>query len=122
MLPYYDNQQNAYTIRTEATSSGTAFFTMSLQNMTTQENSFMQFSGGYPYITYEPYESFVSFTGSIPSASVGEEYRATLIGGSEPIWHGTFQVYASQSVDKDVYENKNTQYVSHDSDNEYIIM
>lgn len=119
MLPYYDNQQNAYTIRTEATSSGTAFFTMSLQNMTTQDNSFMQFSGT---TTYEPYESYISFTGSIPSASVGEEYRATLIGGSEPIWHGTFQVYASQSVDKDVYENKNTQYVSHDSDNEYIIM
>lgn len=119
MLPYYTNQQNDYLIRTEPTSSGVTASVMVLQNMTTNTNSIMTYIGTQ---TYEPYESYVSFTGSIINAGVGDEYRAVLYSGTSPIWHGTFQVYASQSVDKDVYENKNTQYVSHLSDNEYVIM
>lgn len=118
MLAYYISQSNAYTFRTQPTASSE--FTMSLQDMYGLNNLTASMSN----LTYEGYESYVSFTASISGAIVGSEYRATLInsGSSEPIWHGSIQVYASQSVDKTVYENQNQQYVSHESENRYIIM
>lgn len=121
MLAYYISQSNEYTFRTEPTASNS--FTMSLQDMTTQYNFTASISG----LTYQPYESFVSFSiNNISGAIVGEEYRAVLYNGiasgSVDIWHGTIQVYASQSTDKAVYENQNTQYISHQSENLYIIM
>jgi hypothetical protein len=118
MLAYYISQSNEYTFRTQPTAS--AEFTMSLQDMYTLQNSTMSMVG----TTYTPYESFVSFTGSISSSIVASEYRATLYnsGSTEPIWHGTFQVYASQSIDKSVYENQIPPVISHTSENKYIIL
>lgn len=121
MLAYYISQSNEYTFRTQPTASNS--FTMSLQDMTTQYNLTASISG----LTYQPYESFVSFSiNNISGAIVGEEYRAVLYNGTESgsidIWHGSIQVYASQSTDKAVYENQNTQYISHQSENLYIIM
>jgi len=71
--------------------------------------------------SFMAYENLFSFTGSIDSSIVGGEYRATLYssGSSEPIWNGSIQVYMSQSIDKTDYENQITQYVSHESPNEY---
>jgi hypothetical protein len=118
MLAYFISQSNQYVFRTQPTASSQ--FTMSLQDMTTLENFTASISG----LTYESYESYVSFSLNISGASVGEEYRATLInsGSLTPLWNGSFQVFASQSIDKTVYENKNTQYISHQSENRYIIM
>lgn len=118
MLGYYISQSNNYTFRTEPTAS--AEFTMSLQNMTTLENTTASLSG----VTYEGYESYIGFTASIATAAIGEEYRAFLInsGSSEPIWHGSVQVYMSSSVSKSVYENQNTQYISNVTENRYIIL
>jgi hypothetical protein len=75
-------------------------------------------------ITYEPYESYLAFTASITGSIIGGEYRATMVnsGSVEPIWHGTVQVYTSQSIVKSVNENQNHQYISHQSTNEYVIM
>jgi hypothetical protein len=92
--------------------------------MTTLVNSTASMTG----ITYDAYESMLSFTASIDTPLVGAEYRAFLINkvsgstSSTEVWHGTWQVYASQSIDKAVYENKNQQYISHVSENRYIIM
>ena len=118
MLSYYISQSNEYTFRTQPTSSNS--FTLSLQDMYELNNITASLSG----ITFEGYESYIGFTASISGAIVGGEYRATLLnsGSTEPIWHGSIQVYASQSIDKSVYENQNTQYVSHESENRYIIM
>lgn len=118
MLAYYISQSNQYVFRTQPTASSQ--FTMSLQDMTTLENLTASISG----LTYESYESYVSFSLNISGANVGDEYRATLInsGSLTPLWNGSIQVYASQSTDKTVYENQNTQYVSHISENRYIIM
>lgn len=118
MLAYYISQSNQYTFRTEPTASNQ--FTMSLQDMYLLDNLTASMSG----ITYNSYESILAFTASISGAIVGSEYRATIInsGSSEAIWHGTIQVYQSQSLDKSVYENQNTQYISHQSENRYIIM
>ncbi len=118
MLAYFISQSNQYVFRTQPTASSQ--FTMSLQDMTTLQNFTASISG----LTYESYESYVSFSLNISGAIVGEEYRATLInsGSLEPIWNGSIQVYASQSTDKSVYENQNKQYISHQSENRYIIM
>ena len=120
MLSYYISQSNSYTIRTQVTGSNQ--FTMSLQDMM----GLNTFTASITSASYTAYESILAFTASIQSASVGSEYRATLYNqsgsASIDIWNGSWQVYASQSIDKSVYENQNTQYVSHDSENKYIIM
>lgn len=118
MLAFHISQSNEYTFRTQPTASNQ--FTMSLQDMYTLENVSMSMSG----ITYNPYESFIGFTGSISGAIVAGEYRATLINvnASEPIWNGSIQVYASESIDKSVYENQIPPVISHTSDNRYIIL
>jgi len=118
MLSYFISQSNNYVFRTQPTASSE--FTMSLTDMTTLET----FTGSITSMSFEGYESYVSFSLSISGAIVGEEYRATLYnsGSIGPIWNGSVQVYASQSLDKAVYENKNKQYISHVSENRYIIM
>lgn len=118
MLSYFISQSNEYTFRTQPTASSE--FTLLLSDMTTLQN----FTGSITSMSYEPYESFVSFSLQISGAAVGEEYIAYLLnsGSTEPIWNGSIQVYASQSLDKSVYENQNRQYISHVSENRYIIM
>jgi hypothetical protein len=119
MLGYYISQSNEYTFRTEPTASNQ--FTMSLQNMTTLENTTASLSG----ITFSGYESYIGFTASISGAVVASEYRAVLYNatptGSADIWRGTIQVYQSQSIDKSVYENQIPPVTSHESENKYII-
>lgn len=120
MLSYYISQSNSYTIRTEITGSNE--FTMSLTDMM----GLNTFTASMSEVSYSAYESILAFTASISGANVGDEYRAVLYNqsgsASLSIWHGSWQVYASQSIDKSVYENQITQFVSHDSDNTYIIM
>lgn len=120
MLAYYISQSNEYTFRTEPTASNQ--FTMSLQDMITLQNLTMSMSG----ITFQGYESFIGFTGSISGAFESGEYRATLYNqsgsASIDIWHGSLQVYASQSIDKAVYENQIPPIISHESENRYIIL
>lgn len=116
MQTYYLSGSNGYTIRTSPTSSND--FTMSLQDMTTLVNTTASLSG----ITYNGYESLLSFTASIDSNVVAEEFRATLFNGDKEIWHGSFQIFRSQSVDKANYTNQNNQYTSNVSENKYIIL
>lgn len=118
MLGYHISQSNYYTIRTEPTASSA--FTMSLQDMTRLTNTTASLSG----ISYDGYESMLNFTASISGAIVGEEYRATITNGTTAIWHGSVQVFMSGSTpnDKADYENQNTQYKSHVSENRYVIM
>ena len=120
MLSYYISQSNSYTIRTQTTGSNQ--FTMSLQDMM----GLNTFTASMTNVSYTPYESILAFTASIQSASVGSEYRATLYNQSGSssinIWNGSWQVYASQSIDKSVYENQIPPVISHASENKYIIL
>jgi hypothetical protein len=120
MQGYKVSQSNSYTIRTAPVVSNE--FTMSLQDMTTLYN----FTASLSNITYNAYESILSFTASISGAVVGEEWRATLYnsGSTDAIWHGSFQAFESSSVPvpKSDYENQNKQYISHPSENRYVIM
>lgn len=126
MLAYHISQSNEYTFRTQPTGSNE--FTMSLQDMYTLQNLTMSMVS----MSYNAYESFVGFTGSISGSYVGAEYRATLYNSGSTnitsnatgnaIWQGSFQVYASQSVDKTIYENQIPPVISHESENRYIIL
>ena len=122
MQSYYISQSNSYTLRTEPTASTSNQFTMSLTDMTTLDT----FTASLTGITYEGYESYIGFTASISGAIVASEYRAVLYNatpsGSADIWRGSVQVYASQSIDKSVYENQIPPITSHVSENKYIIM
>lgn len=117
MLPYFISQSNSYTFRTENTGSANNSYTMSLTDMI----GLNTFTGSMSDTQFTPYENILAFTASISGAIVGSEYRVTMINGNNPIWNGTIQVFASQSEDKAVYENKNTQYISHTSENKYVI-
>ena len=115
MLSYFISQSNDYTIRTQYTGSA---LTMSLTDMMGLNTFTASMSG----VEWTPYENILAFTASISGAIVAGEYRAVITSpGTGSIWNGSIQVYASQSVDKSVYENKNTQYISHTSENKYII-
>lgn len=118
MLSYHVSQSNSYTIRTEPTASNS--FTMSLQDMYGLNNLTASISG----VTYEPYESMLGFTASISGSIIGSEYRAVIYNGATDIWHGSIQVYKSSSlsIPKSDYENQNTQYISHNSENKYVII
>lgn len=116
MLTYFISGSNGYTLRTGQTTSNA--FTMSLQDMTRLTNTTASLSN----ITYNQCESMLSFTASISGAIVGEEYRAYITDGNDTLWDGSVQVYVSQSIDKPVYKTQNDGFISHTSQNEYVII
>lgn len=119
MLAYYISGSNLYNFRTQPTGSST--LTLHLQNMYTLVNT----SSSISTYTYDANESLLEFTASIPSASVGDEYRAYINDGTGLIWHGSIQVYTSQSIDKPTYKTQiplEDVYISNVTDNEYIIL
>jgi hypothetical protein len=118
MLTYYLGKDNSFTIRTQYTASNS--FTMSLTDMTTLQTTTASLSG----IQYTPYESLFAFTASVSGCTTGSQYRVTLYnsGASEPIYWGSLQVFQSQSTDdKSLYNTQITQFISHETSNEYII-
>jgi hypothetical protein len=115
MLPYYISESNIFTIRTAQTE--TSPLTMSLQDMYLLTNQTASLSG----ITYNSYESILSFTASLTDAIVGSEYRVEVTTGDTVIWNGSIQVYTSQSSSKSEYETQIDGYKSHQSENKYII-
>jgi len=119
MLTYFLSGSNEFTIRTAVTASNS--FTMSLQDMLTLENTTASLSG----ITYNGYESLLGFTASIATNVIADEYRATLFNGGCEIWHGSIQVFTSQSLDKANYTNQiplDNTFVSNVSENKYVIL
>ena len=118
MLAYYLDNSNNYTIRTQDTASITNAFTMSFQDMYTLTNATMSLSSG----SFTAYENLYAFTGSISGAYTGQGLRMVLFNGTTEIWNGSLEVFQSQSYDKSTYKTQKTDYKSHVSTNEYIIM
>jgi hypothetical protein len=117
MQGYFITGSNLFTIRTQEMTSTPQTLTLTLEDMYTLENTTSSISG----YTFDTYENLLQFTASISGARVAGEYRATILSGSSTIWNGSIQVYQSQSLDSS-YTNQNNQYISHITDNEYIIM
>ena len=116
MQGYYLTGSNLFTIRTQDMNSGPTL-TLRLENMYTLVNTTSSIST----YTFDNYENLLQFTASISGALVGGEYRARITSGSTDIWNGSIQVYQSESLNT-TYTNQNNQYVSHVTDNEFIIM
>ena len=116
MQGYYLTGSNLFTIRTQDMNSGPTL-TLRLENMYTLVNTTSSIST----YTFDNYENLLQFTASISGALVGGEYRARITSGSVDIWNGSIQVYQSESLNT-TYTNQNNQYVSHVTDNEFIIM
>ena len=118
MLSYYIDNTNIFTFRTEDTASNQ--FELRLQDMLTQANTTASISG----VTFTAYENILAFTASISGAYVGQEFRARVwnSGSSNDLWHGSMQVYGSQSVEKSAYKTQNNQYVSNITTNDFIIL
>ena len=85
--------------------------------------------------SYDSCESMVdiSFNLDIPlNVNVGDEYRMFLSPGrivsssavySDPVWHGSLQVFTSQSVDKPAYVNQiplEDVFISEDTQNTFV--
>jgi hypothetical protein len=86
--------------------------------MTRLTNTTASLSG----VTYNTYESMLSFTASISGAIVGEEYRAFINDNSGSIFNGSVQVFTSQSISKPEYKTQNDGFISNPSTNEYVII
>lgn len=123
MLAYYISGSNNYTFRTEPT--GSSNLILQLQDMLTLVNTSSSISAsGRPY-TYDAYESKLNWTASLVSASVGDQYRASITDGTSSIWHGSISVFAPQTIEKSEYEVQlgvEERYISNLTENEYIIM
>lgn len=122
MLTYFSSGSNVWTFRVQPT--GSSALTLHLQDMTTQVNT----SASLNY-SYDAYESKLSFTASqvptLVSASVGTQYRAYISDTTCSIWHGSVQVFTSQSVDKPSYVNQlplENVYISNVTENEFVIL
>lgn len=143
MLTYFKGTFNDYTIRVEPIPSGSTHLGLTLQDMTTQKNYSIIFSPGQ--WSYEPYESFVSFsvdldTTTVDEAPEGNEFRMTLfpgyfMSGSSVItayprvWHGSIGFFVQQNEDKPAYTNQiplpvdgENPYKSEVSNNTFIIL
>jgi hypothetical protein len=120
MLAYYISASNYFVLRTEQITNPNEVI-MSLENMYTLDNT----TGSLVSAQYDSYESLFGFTASIASASIGDEYRATLSEGTSSLWHGSIQVYSSQSLDTAAYINQipaEERFISNVTDNKYIIL
>ena len=124
MLTYFTTGSNNWTIRTQPIASSTDFIKLELQDMFLLSNQSQSISP-LDY-SYNSYESLLTFQPQISGAIEAAEYRATIKSGSTEIWHGSVQVFGTASIlssSKADYTNQNTeQYISHLSDNEYIIL
>jgi hypothetical protein len=119
MLSYYLSTNNIITIRVQAMTPSTLIW--KVEDMFSLENWSASISG----YDYNPYESILEFTASLPSPYVGGQYRATIENNGSEIWRGTVSVFTSQSIDKPNYTNQiplENVYKSNVTDNEYIIM
>jgi hypothetical protein len=77
---------------------------------------------GSAFVSYNEYESILSFSLDLPITNTGYEYRLSLENTGSVIYNGTMQVYTSQSVNKIEYVAQNNQYKSRLSGNEFIII
>lgn len=121
MLSYFGTGSNYFSIHTQTFTSASANLVLSVEDMYTLSTQSFSLTGS-AFISYDSYESILSFSLQLPSTSVAYEYRLSLENAGSTIYNGTMQVYASQSVNKVDYVNQNTQYKSRLSGNEFIII
>tara|TARA_R110000868_G_scaffold365584_2_gene628468 strand:+ start:98 stop:499 length:402 start_codon:yes stop_codon:yes gene_type:complete len=132
MLTYYNGRYNGYQFRVAPIPANATYLKCELQDMyLLEDNSFLMNPGQW---SYDSYESIVSMSFQLTNAYTpqpGSEYRMSLVpyvsgsGYLEPVWHGTLQIFTSQSVNKANYTNQiplDDKFVSNVSENKYVIL
>ena len=118
MQSFYSGSSNLFTIRTSQT--GSSDLSLNLEDMLTLQTSSISLTD----YTWNTEQQILQFSASF-TASVGDEFRATITDGClNNIWSGTIQCYASSSQQKADYVNQNTtgSFISNQTANEYIIL
>jgi len=134
MLTYFLPGYNNYKIRTNQIPSGSTFLRVCTQNMLTLEDYCFLLNPGQ--WSYDSCESTVDISFNLDIAlnvNVGDEYRLYLtpaITNSvtpftylDDIWHGSLQVFTSQSVNKPTYVNQiplEDVFISEDTQNQFV--
>lgn len=121
MLSYFGTGSNYFSIHTQPFVSSSSNLVLNVEDMYLLTTHSFSITGS-AFVSYNDYESILSFSLQLPTTSVAYEYRLELTNTGSVIYNGTMQVYASQSVDKTQYVNQNTKYKSHLSRNEFIII
>lgn len=120
MLTYYKDSIGQFCIRVESIPAQATHLGFDIVDMTTQEDyGFYLEEGEW---SYEPYESFVSFSADLTTATFaeapsGNQFRLILFpayfeSGSQfitqlpPVYHGSIAFFVSQSEDKPEYVNQ----------------
>jgi len=134
MLTYFLPGSNNYKIRTAQIPSGSNFLRVDLQNMLTNDSYSILNSGSQ--WSYDQCESIVNISfnlNTLIGVNVADEYRISLIPGisssavaltyQDPVFHGSLQVFASQSISKPEYINQipvEDEFVSNASTNTFV--
>jgi hypothetical protein len=121
MLSYFGTGSNYFSIHTQPFISSSSNLVLNVEDMYLLTTQSFTISGS-AFVSYNEYESILSFSLDLPNTATGYEYRLSLTNTGSVIYNGTMQVYRSQSVDKADYVNQNNQYKSKLSGNEFIIM
>lgn len=121
MLSYYISQSNITTVRINQACSNAAGLFLETENLYT----FQKTTSSLGNYTYDKYQSLLTFTASLSNEIVGDEFRIKIYDTGSVYYHGSIQVFTSQSVDKAEPNNQiplEDIYISHQSQNEYIIL
>jgi hypothetical protein len=121
MIGYYISASNINTIRIDQACTNAAGLIWETENLYT----FQKVTSSLGNYSYDKYQSLLTFTASLTSPLVGDEYRARIYDSSSVYWHGSVQVFTSQSVDKSEPNNQiplEDIYISHETENQYIIL
>lgn len=121
MLSYYISASNISTVRINQACSNAVGLMWETENLYT----FQKTTASLGNYTYDKYQSLLTFTASLTNPIVGDEFRVKIYDTGSVYWHGSVQVFTSQSVDKSEPNNQiplEDIYISHETENEYIIL
>lgn len=121
MLSYYISASNISTVRINQACSNAVGLMWETENLYT----FQKTTSSLGDYSYDKYQSLLTFTASLTNPIVGDEFRAKIYDNTNVYWHGSVQVFTSQSVDKSEPNNQiplEDIYISHETENEYIIL
>lgn len=119
MISYFVSGSDSYTVRTKQLCNTDAL-TWRLVN----DYLLTPFTASIDTFTYNERERLLQFTASFPGGTnTGDQFTAEILDSGSVVWNGSVQVFKQQDWVKSQYNQQiNNEFVSHVSDNEYIII
>lgn len=119
MISYFISGSSSITLRTKQICNTDAL-TWRLVN----DYLLTPFTASIDTFSYNERERLLAFTASFPATiDVGDQYTAEILDSGSVVWNGSVQVFKEQQWVKSEYKQQiNEEFISHVSDNEYIIL